>query len=333
MKTSFVRLFDYSEIVQNFEWPEDVALAVVVRDGEIVHMHPFHDGDDPAETLENIREIDDEDPAPLAVYPKVAGFPEIDMGFSEDIVLLSGIEAALNRPESELREETENFVLNYQFARDMGITMPQTAARAKTELAEKKPAEHTLSEKLLAEVKLADHSNLQDGPKAGVSSLPHGFVPYDELVDLPIRMENATYSLPAPDQAFLSFGGEGPSISLSEKDILVRPDRTGFAIPIKACTVDGDPVTNIILPVGLVPDTLAPVGFTVRPIVSRSGDLVLFTFVGAPPISKTHKVLMALFATYFVVSMAVFLVWSGDRTAGPEDTSSPVNALRSELFK
>lgn len=333
MKTSFVRLFDYSEIVQNFEWPEDVALAVVVKDGEIVHMQPFHDGDDPAVTLEDIHESDDADAAPLAVYPKVDGFPEIDMGFSEDIVLLSGIEAALNLPESELREETENFVMNYQFARDMGITMPQTAARAKAEQAAKKLAEHTAAEKLLSEVKIADISKPQDGSKAGVFDLPHGFIPYDEISDVPIRMEEATYSLPASDQAFLSFGGEGPSISLSEKDILVRPDRMGFAIPIKACTVDGDPVTNIILPVGLVPDTLAPLGSTVRPIVSRSGDLVLFTFVGSSPFSKAHKALMALFAVYFVVSMAVFLVWSGDRATGPEDQSTAVNALRSELFK
>lgn len=333
MKTSFVRLFDYSEIVQNFEWPEDVALAVVVRDGEIVHMHPFHDGDDPAMTLEDLREIDGEDPGPLAVYPTVEGFPEIDMGFSEDIVLLSGIEAALNQPESELREETENFVVNYQFAQDMGIAMPQSAARVKAEQAERKLAEHTAAEKLLSEVKIADISTAQDGLQSGFASLPNGFIPYEETGDVPVRMEDATFSSPASDQAYLSFGGEGPSISLSEQDILVRPDRTGFAIPIKACTVDGDPVTNIILPVGLVPETLAPLGATVRPVVSRSGDLVVFTFVGAAPFSKAHKALVALFAVYFVVSMAVFLVWSGERATGPDDQSSAVNALRSELFK
>lgn len=333
VKISFVRLFDYSEIVQNFDWPEDVGLAVVVKNGEIVHMHPFNDGEDPAVTIEDISKIEQDDDMPLAVYPKIAGYPEIDMGFSEDIVLLSGIEGALNRPDSELREETENFVLNFQFARDMGIAMPQTAARAKVVQADKDQAENTPPEKPSTVIKLADISKPQESPAPVAPTLPHGFIAYSDLAAVPAHMERASYSLPAPDQAFLSFDGDGPSISLSEKDILIRPDRTGFAIPIKSCTVNGDPVSNIILPVGLMPDRLAPVGFTVHPIVSRSGDLVLFTFIGAPPISKAHKTLMTLFATYFVVSMAIFLVWSGDRAQGPDDPSSAVSALRSELFK
>ncbi|WP_145991939.1 hypothetical protein [Neptunicoccus cionae] len=322
MKTPFIRLFENSEIVQNFEWPEEVALAVVVRDGRIVQMQPYHDGENPAGVVARLQALEQvRVPQTLAVYPRLEGYPEIDMGFSEDIVLLSGIETALNLPDSELREEIENFVVNFEFARDMGIAMPQAATPADVAPVKDAPeAEHPAPTK--------STQNAQNTP-----AVPQGFVPLESVAPVPSYLEGLRYSQSANGEAVLTLAASGPTVSLTEGDILLREDRTGFAISASACIANNRPVAEIRLPSAFMPASLVPTGATVHPVVSESGGLVYFTFTGGPVVSKSHKILAGLFAAYFFATVVFFGFWTTGSFINPDNPEGTVDALRNELFK
>lgn len=326
VKTPFIRLFEYSEIVQNFEWPDEVGLAVVVRDGKIVRMQPYHDGEDPTGVVEHLQALEQAKyPEDLSVYPKLDGYPEIDMGFSEDIVLLSGIEAALNLPDSELREETENFVVNFQFARDMGIAMPHAATPPEVELVEDTPPQAPPSE-VSAPIQTVAHQPI-------APTVPQGFVPLDNLAPVPACFKAASYRQSTEGEAVLEIAGKGSSVTLTHGDILVRTDRTGFAIPARAYMVNGQPVSSIKLPAGMIPETLSPLGATVYPVVSQSSGLLFCTFSGGPAVSKSHKLLAGLFAAYFIATLAFFGFWASGSFMNSDNPEGTVDALRNELFK
>ena len=322
VKTPFIRLFENSEIVQNFEWPEEVALAVVVRDGRIVQMQPYHDGENPAGVVARLQALEQvRVPQTLAVYPRLEGYPEIDMGFSEDIVLLSGIETALNLPDSELREEIENFVVNFEFARDMGIAMPEAATPAETA-----PAQDTRNLQHPAPSQSAQAA--QDDP-----AVPQGFVPLDSVVPVPSSLERVRYFQSAKEESVLMLGGSGQVVTLDEGDILLREDRTGFAIPASAFIADSQPVSGIRLPSAIMPASLVPTGATLHPVVSESGGLVYVTFSGGPVVSRFHKILAGLFAAYFFATVVFFGFWAAGSFFNPDNPEGTVDALRNELFK
>ncbi|WP_425051070.1 hypothetical protein [Psychromarinibacter sp. S121] len=328
---SFVRLFGRSEFIANPDWPDDIGLAFVVADGVPQQLHPFHENESSSAVLDRIEEqIGD-----LTDYGIHSVTAEDHYGrhaFSFDRELLKILEDRIVEDE-QLLEEAETLAINIRFAQDMGMdyTPAPIAARA-MQPAVKEPA--ALPDAApLSEPEATPDQPPQDAHQAYAFLGYHYFSPSDPTLPL---LETATLETTASGEVLLRFDADGPRITCNPDELLVRWDRTGFALPAYSCVVDNKLASCVELPADLVPAPVAQRRSKSRPIVSMVDDMLQVSYTATPAKRRSPRgrLFAALGVSAFVAaSLAVTAVFVMERFDTVAHADTPVEALRSEMFR
>ena len=332
---SFVRLFERSEFIANSDWPDDIGLAFVVADGVPQQIHPFHENESSTAVLDRI-EQQTGDLTDYGIHSVNAEDRYGRHAFSFDRDLLRLLEDRIAEDE-QLLEDAETLAINVRFAQDMGMdyTPAPVAARPMQSPVQPVAAEPAdLPDPAQpAEAELAPEQPPQESTQTYAFLGYHYYSPSDPTLPL---LETATLETKASGEVVLRFDTDGPRIACNPDELLVRWDRTGFALPAYSCVVDNKLASCVELPAGLVPAPIARRRSSTRPIVSMVDDMLQVSYTATPSKAPRprSRLAAALGITAFVAaSLAVTALFVMERFESVAHATTPVEALRSEMFR
>lgn len=321
----YVRLFAPEELpVKISDWPEGVGIAVCRVGGRTASMQPYHVTESGMSLRKRLPAEVGEVMLGFSVYPALRGLTEYKISPVEEQRLLSELEATL-RSAPLLIEAAADFAINYEFAEEEGIGIDSLGESAKRN---------------------SDAAN-----SVARDQIPVGYVPFEKpdpncelIAGAVLRPAGAAGVdlILAPEQ-FAKTREMAPEVK-----VMVREDSLRVAIPLAGAMVNGRLPSAVRIPAGAL--MLGQSGGKPVPAwVLRRGSFlfvapdysaVATTASVAAPTAKASSesgipmkpILMTLAAVAVVLGIAAAAYAFIQRGNNVEQSTAPVDTLRSNLF-